>query len=77
MHPPFYPVDHKVGPHDRLSFTMDRALRRGRPAPLDLSLPSLASQPGPPLADPDPAPAEGATGGWFARFWRRPVVAPA
>ncbi|SMY05940.1 hypothetical protein [Flavimaricola marinus] len=80
MHPPFFVVDHKVGPHVPLPHHERPVIRRSAPEVLRLSLPAPGSAevgfaPAPMAAAPsEVAPKEprGGASGWFSRFWRRP-----
>jgi hypothetical protein len=71
MHPPFYVVDHKVGPRDPAPY-LDRAItKRATPEALSLTLPDPHA-----IADEPTAPAPEAQGGkghWLSRFWRMPT----
>lgn len=69
MHPPFYVVDHKVGPRAPAP-TLDRAItKRSTPDALSLTLPDPHT-----IADAPTAPKpEGGKGHWLTRFWRLPT----
>lgn len=79
MHPPFFVVDHKVGPRAPQPGADRPVTRRSTPEPLALGLPDphgIADR----LADnvteghdtPAPSP-PGGKGHWLSRFWRLPT----
>ena len=80
MHPPFFVVDHKVGPRAAHPHEDRPHVRRTRPERLQLTPAppaprDVASGPAAEPAPPHEAPS--APGGWLARLWRKPQRSPA
>lgn len=84
MHPPFFVVDHKVGPHKPVPFAPRPHVRRTTPEVLrfhpvipgqDLArfapVPFVAT-PAPNSAVPSAPQSQSGPGGWLARLWRGP-----